>query len=58
MYWIVNLPESWVEVYTGPTRSAGAPDYRWRSEYGSSDAVPVSIDGVEVGRLEVADLLP
>jgi Uma2 family endonuclease len=58
VYWIVNLPESRVEVYTGPSKSAGTPDYRWRSEYGAGDAVPVSIQGVEVGRLEVADLLP
>jgi len=54
VYWIVNLPESRVEVYTGPAGS----DYRWRSEFGPEDTVPVSIDGVEVGRLAVAGLLP
>ena len=57
-YWIVNLVDRQVEVYTEPTGPGRKPDYRKPTVYGSTDAVPVVIDGREVGRLNVADLLP
>jgi hypothetical protein len=34
------------------------PDYRQRQDYQSSDTVPVVIEGREVARLTVQDLLP
>jgi len=55
VYWIVNLPGRQAEVYTGP---ADEPDYRHRQDYGPAESVPVVIDGRELGRLAVADLLP
>jgi Uma2 family endonuclease len=58
VYWIVNLPDRRVEVYTGPSGLAETPDYGQRQEFGPSESVPVIIDGTEVGRLTVADLLP
>jgi Uma2 family endonuclease len=58
VYWVVNLPEARIEVYTDPSGPDERPDYRQRQDYGRSDAVPVLIDGVEVGRLPVDDLLP
>ena len=64
VYWIINLTRMGetpragsgrLEVYTRPTRTRG---YRDHVEYKSRDQVPVVIDGREVGRIAVADLLP
>jgi len=58
VYWIANLIESRFEAYTEPSGAARQPDYRQRQEYGPDDEIPVVLDGVEVGRLLVRDLLP
>lgn len=57
-YWIVNLIDRHIEVYTAPTGSADEPDYGQRRDYRPEEQVPVIVDGVEVGRLTVSDLLP
>jgi Uma2 family endonuclease len=57
-YWVLNLVEGVLETYADPTGPAEAPDYRQRQEYGPSDAVPVVLDGNEVGRVPVRELLP
>jgi hypothetical protein len=43
-----------VEVCTGP----GPTDYRTREDFHAGQAVPVVIDGHEVARIAVADILP
>jgi Uma2 family endonuclease len=53
--WIVNLRDGQVEVYTDPDPAGG---YRSRVDYQPGQDVPVVIDGQEVGRIAVADLLP
>ena len=53
-YWIVNLVDRQVEVYTAP-HSGG---YATRVDYRSGQHVPVVIDGVIVGQIAVDDLLP
>jgi Uma2 family endonuclease len=53
-YWIVNLVEGQVEVYAGPTPVG----YRSRQVFKAGQNVPVIIDGHEVGRIHVADILP
>ena len=58
IYWIINLAENILEVYTDPSGATEEPDYRQRRDYGSSDFVPVVIEGGEVGRIAVRDLLP
>ena len=58
VYWIVNLADGLIEVYTDPTGLAIDPTYRQRRDYGPNDEVPVEIDGVEVGRIPVRELLP
>jgi Uma2 family endonuclease len=58
VYWIVNLVDRQVEVYTDPTGPADVPDYRQRQDYKPGEDVPVVIDGQEVGRIPVAELLP
>ncbi len=51
--WIVNLPERKIERYAEPSVAEVTPDYAQRRDYGMTDAIPVVLDGVEVGRLEV-----
>jgi Uma2 family endonuclease len=58
VYWIVNLVDQQVEVYTDPTGPAPNPTYRQCRIFGSTEEVPVEIHGVEVGRIAVRDLLP
>lgn len=58
VYWIINLEDRCIEVYTDPTGPADEPDYRQRQVFGENDLVPVVLDGMEVGKLEVKALLP
>jgi Uma2 family endonuclease len=58
VYWIVNLIDGHVEVYTGPTGPGDRPDYRRRRDYGRDDELPLVIGRREVGRLAVRELLP
>ncbi len=56
IYWIVNLIDGQVEVYSDPDQGAGV--YKVRVDYVRGQDVPVIIDGQEVGRIPVADILP
>jgi Uma2 family endonuclease len=58
VYWIINLVESRVEVYTDPTGPGAEPDYRTHRVFGIGEQVPLVIAGVEVGMIPVKDLLP
>jgi Uma2 family endonuclease len=58
VYWIVNLINRQVEIYTEPSGPAEEPDYRNCQIVGPDGEVPVILDGREVGRLKVKDLLP
>ena len=54
VYWIVNLIDRQVEVYTEP----GNDGYQWHQDFARGQEVPVVIDGREVGRIPVSDLIP
>lgn len=59
VYWIVNVRDRQVEVYTDPTGPTDPPDaarYRHRHDYRETDAVPVVIHGREVGHISVTTL--
>ena len=62
VYWIVNLVDRQIEVYSDPTGPAlNEPDvagYRRRDVFAPDDSVPVVIAGHEVGTISAADLLP
>jgi Uma2 family endonuclease len=58
VYWIANLIDRQFEVYTEPSGPAERPDYQQCRIYGSSEVIPVALDGVEVGSLTVGELLP
>jgi hypothetical protein len=56
VFWIVNLVDRKVEVYTQPTGPADEPDYAHRQDFGLGDVLPLVLDGQEVGTLPVAEL--
>ena len=58
VFWIVNLVENRLEVYCEPSGAEDRPDYRQRRDFSASDEVPLIVDGREVVRLRVRDLLP
>jgi Uma2 family endonuclease len=57
VYWIVNLVDRRVQVYTAPTGPADPPTYGQRQDFGPAEEVPVVLDGHEAGRIAVSDLL-
>jgi Uma2 family endonuclease len=56
-YWIVNVNERRIEVYTQP-KGGKNPAYKTRADYGPDDSVPVVIGGKRVGAIAVKELLP
>jgi Uma2 family endonuclease len=57
VYWIVNLPLRQIEVYsasTGRGKSAGYGDIK---TYGPNDEVPLILEGRELGRIKVSEVL-
>jgi Uma2 family endonuclease len=57
-YWIVNIPDRQVEVYTNPTGATAAPGYAHCQTYKSGSAVPLVLDGATVGQVPVDELMP
>jgi Uma2 family endonuclease len=57
VYWIVNLIDRQVEVYTDPTGPVSDPIYRRRDDYRSGQLVPLSIAGTS-RQVPVDELLP
>lgn len=56
VYWIVNIPDRRVEVYTNP-RAGRRPTYRTRTTYRRGSKIPIVLDGRTVGEIPVNDLL-
>jgi Uma2 family endonuclease len=56
-YWIINVNERRVEVYSQP-RGGRNPTYRTRTDYGPDAAVPVVLAGKTLGTIPVRELLP
>jgi Uma2 family endonuclease len=54
VYWIVNLVERQVEVYTDP----GPGGYASREDFKPGQQIPVIIDGHLLGHVAVDDILP
>jgi len=58
VYWIVDVTARRVEICTGPTGPAEQPEYASIRSFGHDELLPVLIDGREVGRIAVRDILP
>ena len=57
-YWIVNLVDNRVEVYTQPSGAIAVPAYGAFQTFAPGDVLPIVLDGVEVASVPVAELLP
>ncbi len=57
-YWIANLVDQRIEVYTQPSGPAAVPAYGSFQQYQIGDAIPLVLDGATVSTIPVADLLP
>lgn len=58
IYWIINLIDSQVEVYSDPTGPSDAPGYRQRQDFTPGSDVPLVLAGQVVGQVAVSALLP
>lgn len=57
-YWIVNLVDRQVEMYTSPSSAATTPAYGQRRDFTISDDITLTLDGATVATIAVRDLLP
>ncbi len=57
IYWLINLPQRQIEVYTIPIAGLDLT-YARREIYSENDNVPIVIDGDVVATMLVSDLLP
>jgi Putative restriction endonuclease len=58
IYWIINLVDNQVEVYSDPTGPNAWPVYRMRQDYHVGDLIPFVIDGRDLGPIPAQELLP
>jgi Uma2 family endonuclease len=57
-YWIVNVQDRQIEVYTSPSGPTANPAYGQRQDYLPGQSLPFVLDGIVVASLSVDDLLP
>jgi hypothetical protein len=57
-YWIINIPDQQVEVFTDPTGPDADPHYRQNQVYDIHATVPLILDGQERGPIPVQELFP
>ncbi len=58
VYWIVNLAEREIEVYTESSVMSSSPGYGSVQHFQEGSLVPLVLDGVCVGEIAVSDVLP
>lgn len=56
-FWIINLVERRVEVYTKP-RAGRTPTYRQRTDYTVGQEIPVVLRGKKLGTIAVNEIIP
>jgi Putative restriction endonuclease len=57
VYWVVNVVDRRIEVYTDPTGPAAQPGYRTRTDYPPGMDVPVVLGGSVVGTVAVGEVI-
>lgn len=57
-YWLLNLVDRQLEVYTEPTGAGAAATYAQRTDYAPDAEAPLLLDGAEIARVKVSALLP
>lgn len=58
VYWIINVNDQVIEVYSDPDTVATPPAYRSRIDYRPGQDVPIVLDGQVAGTIPAADLIP
>jgi Uma2 family endonuclease len=58
IYWIINVVDRQIEVYTDPDLTTPLPSYRTRTDYLPGQVIPFILDGQTIAQIPVADLLP
>jgi Uma2 family endonuclease len=58
IYWIINLVDACVEVYSEPSCAGAEPTYAQAEKYTAGEAIPFVVGGEALGSIRVADLLP
>lgn len=57
-YWVVNLIEARIEVYSAPISTTQFPTYQYQANYNVQDRVPVALEDKKIGEILVSDILP
>jgi len=57
-YWIVNLVDRRLEVYTNPVGSTEDATYASSAIYGPRESAPLILDGTQVATIAITDILP
>jgi Uma2 family endonuclease len=58
VYWIVNLVDRRLEVFTDPAAATDPADYRQHRVFDETEEAPLVLEGREAGRIAVAAILP
>jgi Uma2 family endonuclease len=57
VYWVVNIPRQRIDVYIRPSGPCASPSYADHRSHGPGEEVPLMLDGHEVGRIAVDDVI-
>jgi Uma2 family endonuclease len=57
-YWLINLIESRVEVFSDPTGPTAQPEFRHCDVFHDQQLVPLILDRAEIAEIPARDLLP
>ena len=57
-YWIINLVDEQIEVYSAPTGYGEHAKYLRREIFQRGDSFPVIVDNKQIGIVDAADVLP
>lgn len=57
IYWIINVVDRQIEVYTNPQSVGSSPNYATRTDYHSGALVPLVLDTRPIAQLPVDELL-
>ena len=57
-YWVLDVVDKILEIHSDPTGPAEPASYRQVRRLGAEEHVELVLDGREVGRIAVKDLLP
>lgn len=57
-YWIVNLVDACVEVYTEPSGASSEPTFAREAKYFAGNEIPLALSGKQITSIPVEELLP